>query len=103
MRNLVKKRKNGKKKKVLKKNRKWIKKIISMSNRMKMMVRKKNWRDRGIRTFLKFSIPHSKGRIFSFKKYLKSLSKNITAKKIKKTILEMVKMVKEKIIGGWRV
>jgi hypothetical protein len=69
---------------VLKKNRKWIKKIISMSNRMKMMVRKKNWRDRGIRTFLKFSIPHSKGRIFSFKKYLKSLSKNITAKKVKK-------------------
>jgi hypothetical protein len=51
MRNLVKKRKNGKKKKVLKKNRKWIKKIISMSNRMKMMVRKKNWRDRGYELF----------------------------------------------------
>jgi hypothetical protein len=84
MRNLVKKRK-------------WIKKIISMLNRMKMMVRKKNWRDRGIRTSLKFSIPHSKGRIFSFKKYLKSLSKNITAKKIKKKTI--LKMVKEKITG----
>lgn len=68
-----------------------------MSKRIKIIPKKKNCIENGTRIFLKFSIPHSNGDIFSFKKGVKSLKKNIIKKKIKNTIEERINEIIIKI------